>query len=302
MTPINKIVQTLWTKPIYEDNRDKTQNRFQGGWLSRKYYYMAWTLSCMQFRRYYPNVELVTDSRGQQLLIDKLNLPYTRIRNELDCLNHYPSSLWTLPKIYTYKIQEEPFIHADGDVFIWEKFGNTIECARLCSQQIVVDHKPQYIVMEEIEKNFNYIPECIRNDRKQNVKLKISNAGLIGGTDLDFFREYANLANDFVERNIDKLKYIKSGVFGMIFEEYLFYCFAKEKGIEITYLLEPLTDDFTGTKLVDFETVPSITKFIHPVGTYKKYQQICDLLEITLQLNYPYYYYKILKLLNDFEI
>ncbi|TAL66622.1 MAG: hypothetical protein EPN88_08140 [Bacteroidetes bacterium] len=302
MNFINKIVQTLWTKPVFEDESNEVQNRFHGGWLSKKYNYMAWTLSCLQFKKFYDNVELVTDKRGKQLLIDILNLPYTSVRVELDCLNHYPTSLWTLPKIYTYKIQEEPFIHVDGDVFIWEKFGKNVESAQLCSQQLVIDHKPQYITIEEIETHLNFIPACIRKNRAENKVLRISNAGLFGGTDLDFFREFVKLSFEFVDKNLSQLSKLKSGNFGMIFEEYLFYCLAKEKGIEVTYLLEPLVDNFTGTRLVDFETIPSKTIFIHPVGTYKKYQQICDLLASTLLMNYPDHYYRIMSLLHAFEI
>jgi len=210
--------------------------------------------------------------------------------------------LWTLPKIYTYKIQEEPFIHVDGDVFIWEKFNKAIESAQLCSQQLVIDHKPQYFAMEEIEANCKYIPECIRKDRAENKILKISNAGLFGGNNLDFFREFVKIAFEFVDRNLSQLDKLRSGCFGMIFEEYLFYCLAKNKGIEVTYLLEPLTDDFTGTQLISFETAPVKTKYIHPVGSFKKYQQICNLLADTLLLNFPDYYYRIIELLDEFEI
>jgi|ERR1035437_137739 hypothetical protein len=302
MTVIKRIVQTLWTKPVFESGTSEFQNRFHGGWLSKKYNYMAWTLSCLQFRKYYDQVELVTDKKGKELLVDKLGLPYTNIKVELDCLNQYPNSLWTLPKIYCYKIQSEPFIHTDGDVFIWEKFDDDIISARLISQQLVVDHKPQYITMEEIETHLNNIPDCIAKDRKESDVLRISNAGLLGGTDLDFYKEFTKLSFEFVDKNLSQLSRLKTGNFGMIFEEYLFYCLAKEKEIDVTYLLEPLTDDFKGTKLVDFETVPTKTKFIHPVGTYKQYQQICDLLESTLLMHYPDYYYRILKLLHDFVI
>jgi hypothetical protein len=296
-----KIVQTLWTKPNFEDNTSIHQ-RFHGGWLSKKYNYMSWTLSCLQFRKFYDNVELITDVRGKHLLIDILGLPYTKVKVELDCLNHYPSSLWALPKIYTYKLQDEPFIHADGDVLIWEKFSNLFETAQLCSQQMVIDHKPHYTIMQEIESCFNFIPDCILKDRKENMILKTSNAGLFGGSNLDFFKEYVNMSFQFVEKNLSQLTKIKTATFGIIFEEYLFYCMAKERNIEITYLLNPIDNDFTGNRLVDFETVPTKTKFIHPVGSYKSYQQVCDLLAYTLLLNYPKYYYKILRLLSEFEI
>jgi len=298
---VRKIVQTLWTKPVFEEDTNIHQ-RFHGGWLNKKYNYMAWTLSCLQSRKFYDKVELVTDARGKLLLIDNLELPYTNVRVELDCLNHYPNSLWTLPKIYTYNIQDEPFIHIDGDVFIWEKFHEKIESAQLCSQQLVIDHKPQYIAMKEIESYFKFIPDCIKIDKTENSVLRISNAGILGGTNLDFFREFANLSFRFVNNNLSQLHNIKSGNFGMIFEEYLFYCLSRTRGIEVTYLRVPLTDDFTGTQLIGFETVPSKTKFIHPVGTFKKYKKICDLLDSTLLINYPEYYFKIMKLLHEFKI
>jgi hypothetical protein len=298
---INRIVQTLWTKPLFECPNSESQNRFHGGWLSKKYNYMAWTLSCLQFRKYYENVELVTDKKGKELLVDKLALPYSDVKVELDCLNKYPNSLWTLPKIYCYQMQKDPFIHTDGDVLVWEKFNDEIETAKITSQQLVVDHKPQYFAIEEIEANFKYIPECITKERQECNVLKISNAGLLGGTDLNFFKEFTQLSFDFVNKNLSRLSKLKSGNFGMIFEEYLFYCLAKERGIEVTYLLDPLTDDFKGTKLVDFESVPS-NRFIHPVGKYKQYQVICDLLESTLLMYYPENYYRILRLLHDFII
>lgn len=297
-----RIVQTLWTKPVFDDDRSGIRHRFNGGWLSRKYYYIAWALSCLQFRKYYKNVELVTDTRGEQIMIEKLKLPFTRVTVELDCLNHYPDILWTLPKIYTYKIQKEPFIHADGDVFIWQELGIDFENSPLCSQQLVIDHKPQYITMNEIMAYLDFIPDCIRKDYNENKILKICNAGILGGTNLSFFEEYVEISFEFVNRNINNLGKIKSGNFGMIFEEYLFYCLAKERGLEIKYFLNPLDDDFKGIKLVDFETVPSKTKFIHPLGAYKKYQQIADLLASTLLTHYPDYYFRILELLRDFEI
>jgi|WetSurMetagenome_2_1015567.scaffolds.fasta_scaffold254899_1 hypothetical protein len=296
-----KIVQTLWTKPVFADSSG-SGHRFNGGWLSRKYYYISWALSCLRFLEYYDNVELVTDSRGKSILVDSIKLPYTNVKVELDCLNHYPDSLWTLPKIFTYQIQKEPFIHADGDIFIWEKLIDDIENAPLCSQQLVTDHKPQYTTMDEIINYLDFIPDCIRKDFVKSKMLSISNAGILGGTNLEFFAEFCDLSFEFVNKNLSHLDKIKSGNFGMIFEEYLFYCLAKEKGCEITYLTEPDTDDFKGIKLVDFESVPKVTKYIHPVGNFKKYPHIADLMADTLLLNYPDYYFRIMDLLNDFEI
>jgi hypothetical protein len=81
-----KIVQTLWTKPIFNNDSSDIRHRFNGGWLSWKYYYFAWALSCLRFREYYKEVELVTDNLGKKILVDGIGLPYTSVKVELDCL------------------------------------------------------------------------------------------------------------------------------------------------------------------------------------------------------------------------
>jgi hypothetical protein len=46
----------------------------------------------------------------------------------------YNPSLWAIPKILTYGKQQTPFIHVDGDVFVFEKFSNELSNARLIAQ------------------------------------------------------------------------------------------------------------------------------------------------------------------------
>ena len=126
-----KIVQSLWSKPN-QGLPFSEKNKL--GWPDRKYNYFSWALSVLQFKQYYDEVELVTDKEGYQLLIDKLGLPYSRVQVLLDDVNDYPPRLWAIGKIYVYNIQEQPFIHADGDVFIWKKFDERFESAPLVAQ------------------------------------------------------------------------------------------------------------------------------------------------------------------------
>ena len=84
---------------------------------------MSWALSCLQLNKFYNNVELITDSRGKELLIDKLKLPYKNVRIELDNLNFDCSpQLWVTNKIYSYTLHNEPFLNVDGDVYIFQPF------------------------------------------------------------------------------------------------------------------------------------------------------------------------------------
>ena len=109
-----KIIQSFWT-----GNKNSLTDSY--GWLLPIFNYLSWIISCNQLRRYYDDVTLVTDSQGYDVLINKLHLPYTDVIVSLDCLNHYNPNLWALAKIKAYQSIKEPFIHVDGDVFIWTK-------------------------------------------------------------------------------------------------------------------------------------------------------------------------------------
>ena len=83
-----KIIQSFWT--------GKHSVVYSFGWLSNKYHYLSWILSCNQLRKYYDEVELFTDSLGYSILIEKLKLPYTKVHIVLDELNIYDDNLWAL--------------------------------------------------------------------------------------------------------------------------------------------------------------------------------------------------------------
>jgi len=79
-----KIVQSYWSKPALDDAYLQDDGRFKGGWLHEKYNYMSWALSCLKLRQHYDKVVLFTDDLGKKLLIDKLELPYTDVRLDLN--------------------------------------------------------------------------------------------------------------------------------------------------------------------------------------------------------------------------
>jgi hypothetical protein len=131
-----KIIHFYWSKPSQQQNDTLEENRHNGGWLSMQYHCMSWALSCLKFKQFYRDVELHTDQKGKGLLIDTLGLPYSKVYVCLDEMNYLPIQMWALPKIFTYSLQHEPFIHADGDVYIWEKFNPQFEQVPLISQHL----------------------------------------------------------------------------------------------------------------------------------------------------------------------
>ena len=105
-----KIVQTFW-----HGNNSLLDNSF--GWMNPQYHLMSWALSCLSLKDNYQNIVLYTDSHGYEIFAEQLKLPYTDIIIQYDNLT-CPEPHWAYPKLLTYSLQKEPFIHVDGTVFI----------------------------------------------------------------------------------------------------------------------------------------------------------------------------------------
>ncbi|MEL6867263.1 MAG: DUF6734 family protein [Bacteroidota bacterium] len=297
-----KIVQSLWSKPGHKAENVSLYDKNAGGWLNRKYNYMSWALSCLTLRKNYSEVELVTDLEGKELLIDQLQLPYTKVKVALDDINAYNPDLWALGKLYAYRIQKEHFIHVDGDIYVWGKFPKRILEASLLAQHEEINYLFYKDIYKNIKDIFYYIPEVIVKDRMYNDQIFASNAGIIGGTDIDFFQRYTKTAFDFIDRNEDfftKAK-IDVGQFNTFYEQYLFSCLAKEAGTPIVYYLTSINDKFDG--LAEFFGAPQKTRFIHLLGAFKRRIDICTHLEQRLRIEFPKYYYRIIDSLRVFHV
>ncbi|MEO1487503.1 MAG: DUF6734 family protein [Bacteroidota bacterium] len=182
-----KIVHSFWSKPALEQN--SSVEKANGGFRSNKHHYMSWALSCLQFKKYYEEVELVTDLAGKKLLIDTLNLPYSSVRTDFENLSHYPKQLWAIGKLYTYSLQDKPFLHVDGDVYIWEKLDNTLDNAELIGQHMDNNEGPYHYSMEQLKKHDISIPKVMEDDFSIQKKFYATNAGILGGNNVDFFKK-----------------------------------------------------------------------------------------------------------------
>jgi len=233
---------------------------------------------------------------GYDLLISRMELPYSSVKVILDDLNDYHPDLWALGKIYTYSVQDKPFIHADGDVYIWGKLFSNLDKAPLFAQNIERFDEYYKPVYHSLVRNFGYIPAVLRDFENRNGSTAI-NAGVIGGYEIGFFKEYTKGAFEFVDRNIDCLHKINIGKFNPIFEQSYFYALADKKGIRIECLLKNgLNNSFDG--VAEFTGVPGKVKYIHTMAGYKKLKHVEDQLRDRLQIDYPEYYYRINKLLR----
>ncbi len=286
-----KMVHSFWSKPSLEKKTEK----IIGGWRHTKYLYMSWTLSCLTIKKVYGNISLVTDINGYKLLIEKLKLPYTDVKVELDCLNRYPANLWAIGKLYSYSIQEEPFIHVDGDVYIWERFGKRIEKAGLLAQELDIDLGHYSFALSEIRKNKFYLPDIMEKDLKKSKRIESCNAGIIGGNDIEFIKKYCVEAFKLIDSNGDNnnLNYTGSS-YALLYEQYLFSCLARKEAKKITFYLGDdlsIRDENSIEDVSDFmNKYNKKNRYVHLLSAKKNLMNYCYELENQLQLEYPNYY------------
>lgn len=285
-----KVIQSFWS-----GNQTNFKNNY--GWYSHKYNWLSWILSCHQLVKYHKDVELYTDSFGFEILITKLQLPYTKVHVVLDDLNSYHKDLWAIAKIKTFQMQEEPFLHVDGDVFVWESLTNKFKNSDLVTQNLEITTDYYGKMWEIIFPNLGYLPLEMESYNNKMTSFAC-NMGIVGGNDINFFKEYTKKSTDFVDKNKDFWYKINGFNFNIFFEQVLFYEYAKTRNKNIEFLFEEINDDNDYKGFGDFDKVP-YKSYLHLLGGYKKNLPVCKAMEIYLMKNYPENYSKLSKLINE---
>lgn len=285
-----KIIQTFSTL----NSINPFQNSF--GWLSPEFHVMSWALSSqsLQNKGYLPC--LYTDDTGARFLIDKLSLPYEKAEISHNRFYLPNKQLWALSKIHTYGLQTEPFIHIDGDVFLFQVFDEKILKAPLVVQNIEVATEYYTSAQRQYMDHFTFFPDCVRKDFWSGKPIKAVNAGLLGGNNIDFFNRYAYEAKQYVKRNESVLHKVDLNRFNVFFEQHLFQAMAKQQGVKVeTYLKQQFPDNqYTG--LANFHEVPSKRKYLHMLGHFKRDEFCCLQMAAMLRQQYPDTYEKVIRL------
>lgn len=292
-----KIIQSFWSgqNNNIEDNR---------GWLSYEYHWLGWILSCNQLRKFYDDVELYTDLYGYKILIEKLKLPYTKVHVVLDEMNHYPKDLWAVAKIRTYKLQERPFLHIDGDVFVWNRFSDDFLKSNIIAQNL--EHTTDYYreMWNNIAPHLRFIPEEINNYHTEKITLGC-NMGIVGGNDISFFQKYTQKSLEFVDRNSEVWGDFNLFNFNIFFEQELFFEMCQIEKKNINYLFDEVWGDNSYLGLGNFQDIPHKRFYLHLLGDFKRRLTICKNLEAYVLKEYPEYFHNLKTILtqkyNEFE-
>lgn len=290
-----RIIQTFWTA-----GKDPMKNAF--GWKHPQYNLMSWALSCLSLRALYDEVELYTDSAGYHILIEVLNLPYTKthiIFDDFQCLPNH----WALSKIKTYSLQTEPFLHVDGDIYVPRPLPEELMDAPLAAQNREVGTAYyRKMLDEEILKHPSIVlPEYIEKKIRENSIVSY-NMGFFGGTDINFIQCYCREVFNFMDKNqMNDFRtphaHVNCNVF---FEQIFFALFCDSQQREVIGLLRDVRQDkgYTFDEFCELTYYP-LQPFFHVLGGHKRNNRIGRLLESRLLMLSPDLYRRILSLFPE---
>lgn len=297
-----KIIQSFWSKPFMRSESIWVDGRLNGGWPHRILNYYSWALSCLQLRKYYDSVELVTDKIGKEIFIDKIGLPYTSVAVVLDDINHYNAGLWAMGKLYTYSLQKGAFLHVDGDIFIWKEFDEELINAGLIVQNMEatpVNVEEYKEIWQKLAKIPGYFGDISTIDYIPGIS-----AGILGGNDVSFFEEYVKESFSFLETNMDvitnSLLQINAAHINVISEQVIFESYARHSGRAVTCLFPNYID--APKDIGFFHTAGQNKNFVHCFGAYKSKRLAYSFLEWKLKSCFPEYYDRINDLAKNSEI
>ena len=286
-----KIVQSFWT------NSDNL-NPSTAGYPDLKFLLMSWSLSCIQLKKFYPNVELVTDNFGKELLIDRLKLPYDVVHLNFEEFKTDFPTIWTVKKLYAYTLFNAPFLHVDGDVFIWKPFPPSLLENELVAQNQDLNLSFYSDSLSEIKANLKYIPSYL------NVNTEIivaANAGIIGGNNYQFFHLLHNEVVRFLDENKIALAKVNARNLSTLLEQYFYNLLAHEADIKISYLFSDLISETNYLNFARFTDLPVTCSYIHLMEGKSNYS-LCEQMAQRLLVENRDLYQNVINVIEDLKI
>jgi len=214
-----RAVWSFWTKPYEAHHRS--------AWLSDRHHLLAWVVSMKSGAAHYRPTCLVTDDAGARLLVDGLGLEFDVVSTALNALSDYDPGWWALGKIYTYRLQTEPFVHIDSDVFLWQRLPAQLERAALFAQNPerftpgASYYRPELF---ELVLAGGWLPDEWRWYRAAGQGQSAICCGIVGGHRMDFLHHYAAQALRLIDHPANRPHWSRlSDKIGhnVLFEQYL---------------------------------------------------------------------------------
>jgi hypothetical protein len=291
-----KAVWSFWSKPF------EAQRRLH--WPSERHYLFAWVLSVETARRHYPDTWLITDDAGARLLVDRLGLRFARVSTDLNALAHHDPEWWALGKVYAYRMQTEPFIHIDSDVFLWKPLPGRLECADVFAQNpeplaSFTHYQPERLEQAIGRARNGWLPEEWRWYARARER-RGECCGIFGGNRIDFINRFATASLRLLEEpaNHHALEPLHDKhILMVVIEQYLLSAFVEYHkaatalpagSVRIEYLFDTVAGLWNPDSTVR-------AGFTHLIADTKQNPLFAHRLESRVRRDYPQQYQQCLK-------
>lgn len=283
---INKAVYSYWNKDANYMNAS--------GFEKFRDFLASITLSVLTSKKHFEQVEIVTDTFGYGVLVNKMKLPFTSVNLAIDRWRGIEKHWWGFMKLVAYSEQKEPFLHIDNDAFLWDKPSDAFLKGKLCFQSIEAPITEGwygwYTPLLQRAKAAPKFPQLVWDNMTDHA----FNCGVAGGNDLDTFQEWKKLAVEynFSPENKDYFKSIKDVIIhqNLLSEQYFIAALSKSKGYkaneDVKFLLDYSNLHEEANKVGQ--------RFTHLWGLTKRDPGIMEKVYNRLHKDHPEYYEKVM--------
>jgi hypothetical protein len=264
-----KLIQSTWF-----NNYDQ----IKGNWPDEKFALFSMALSHLLLKKQHLPTRLNTNLVGLDIVVNLLGLEYDEVdtcleKSRLDAETSWLfDKYWSLHKLYTYSLAEEPFIHFDNDVYFFKKLDESWKNAALVAQNQEWGLPYYTKCLEEIQHCFGRIPAYLKIDPQSVMAV---NAGIAGGTNFGFFKQLYDEIISFLSDNRVHLDGLTDGYANIFIEQCLMKNYADSLDIPFKYVLLNTIGPSKEYRVNKFHLVPDKADYIH-VMNYKSNATICE--------------------------
>ena len=299
---VRRAVWSFWSRPF--------QVHHHQGWVSQKHHLLSWILSVETARQHYPETSLVTDEAGAAMLIDGLGLSFDYVSTQLDELHAADTDWWALGKLHAYRAQEEPFVHLDTDVFLWNRLPRQMEMAPVLAQNS--EHFPfvgSWYRPEAVDVAVRATQGWLPSEWTWYVSQRRGEAlccGIFGGNDIGFINHYADSAIRFIKHPLNQTAWDLIGFKigdNILFEQYfLSACIAYHAQHETSPFYGVYAHCLFGSDADAFDPEKAeAAGYTHLIGGAKGDRALAKNLEARVARDYPQEYRRCLHYLRQME-
>lgn len=281
-------IQTFWATP------GLSVDQIDGGWLDPRYHFMGWSLSACLLNQHFGKTSLHTDITGQHILIDLLRLPYDEVHlTQEDFGVTYPPCWWVMRKIKSYS-QTVPFLHVDGDAFLWNGLPTYLEPLPIIAQNQQTGFGCYDIAARQLINAGVSLPSFLGGPC---AEYEAVNMGVVGGTDVAFFTDYVREVNHFYDTQLlgKAVDGLKTGYLNTLLEECFFQQYAIHRQKSVAFIItEKLHQEYRSISN-SFDQSYGLT---HLIGKSKKDISCCKQVEFELKRRFPAVYRRIITVIE----